>query len=408
MDYHYHILNNGIKLIHRQLQGSVSHCGLMVDTGSRDESDRESGLAHFIEHLIFKGTEKRKAYHVLSRIENLGGDLNAFTSKEETCIYASFLSPYYAQSLELFADVAFSSVFPRKEIEKEKEVVVDEINSYNDSPAEMIFDDFESRIFDGHPLARNILGSIAQVEQFKKQDILRFVKRNYSTRQMVIASVGNIHFNKLIRLAEKYFGHIKPTEKKDRRVPFTQYKKTEKRINKESYLSHCIMGNIAYPASHPNKLSLLLLSNLLGGPALNSRLNLAIREKHGYAYAIESAFQPYSDTGVFSIYFGADKKQLGKVIQLVSRELRKLMDKPLGTIQLHRARQQIKGQLAIHFESPLNEMLSMAKNHLHNTKLRPVKELIEKIDTISGKKVLETANEIFIPENLSLLIYKGK
>ncbi len=408
MGYQYHVLKNGIKIIHRQVAGSVSHCGLMVDTGSRDETDRESGLAHFIEHLIFKGTEKRKAYHVLSRIENLGGDLNAFTTKEETCIYASFLSPYYAQSIELFADVAFNSVFPQKEIDKEKEIVTDEINSYNDSPAEMIFDDFEEQIFSGHALGRNILGSIGHVKAFKKRDILRFVKRNYSTRQMVLASVGSIRFNSLVRLAEKYFGGLPATEKKAQRIPFDNYKKTERLVSRNGYLSHCMMGNIAWPASHPDKLTLLLLTNLLGGTALNSRLNLTVREKHGYAYAIESVYQPYSDTGLFSIYFGTDKKQIEKVVHLIHNELKKLMGQPLGTIQLHRARQQIMGQLAIHYESPLNEMLSMAKSHLRNTKLQTVTEMIEKLEKVTASDVLKTANEILKPDQQSLLIYKGK
>ena len=208
MNYQYHILSNGIRIIHREVKGAVSHCGLMVNTGSRDEFEHESGLAHFIEHMIFKGTRKRRAYHVLSRIENTGGDLNAFTTKEESCIYASFLSPYYDQTLELFKDVAFNSVFPQKEIEKEKDVIIDEINSYNDSPAELIYDDFEDLIFANHPLGRNILGNIEHVERIKRTDIFRFVKRNYSTEQMVIASVGDIEMSKLVKLITKYFTPI--------------------------------------------------------------------------------------------------------------------------------------------------------------------------------------------------------
>ncbi len=197
LSYQFHILKNGIRIIHREVEGIVSHCGLMVNTGSRDELENESGMAHFIEHMIFKGTKKRKAYHVLSRIENIGGDLNAFTTKEETCIYASFLSQYYEQSLELFADVAFNSTFPQKEMEKEKDVIVDEINSYNDSPAELIFDDFEEMIFKGHSIGLNILGVAGSIEGFKRRDVFRFIKRNYSTNQMVISSVGNIKIDRL-------------------------------------------------------------------------------------------------------------------------------------------------------------------------------------------------------------------
>ncbi len=331
MSYQYHILKNGIKVIHRKVEGNVSHCGLMVNTGSRDELPDENGMAHFIEHLIFKGTKKRKAYHVLSRIENVGGDLNAYTTKEETCIYASFLSPYYEQTLELFADVAFSSIFPQKEIEKEKDVIIDEINSYNDSPAELIFDDFEELIFRDHPLGSNILGSISSVEGFKRRDVFRFLKRNYSTQQMVIASVGNIEFDRLINFIEKYFGQIRNADNKLKRLPFTDYEPQKKIDKKESYLTHAIVGNLAYPRNHPKKMPLILITNLLGGPALNSRLNLTIREKYGYAYNIEANYQPYSDTGIFGIYIGSDKNHIDKSLVLVEKEFRKLKEERLGT-----------------------------------------------------------------------------
>lgn len=390
------------------MQGAVAHCGLMVNTGSRDEKDHESGMAHFIEHLIFKGTKKRKAYHVLSRIENVGGDLNAFTTKEETCIYASFLRPYYNVSLELFADVAFNSVFPVKELRKEKDIIIDEINSYNDSPSELIFDDFESLLFDGHPLARNILGDIEHVQNFKKQDVLRFIKNNYSTRQMVIASAGQIKFEQLVALVEKYFGHIKPISTNGQRVPYAGYKASEKRIDKDSYLSHCMIGSPAYPANHPNKTTLLLLNNLLGGPVLNSRLSLGIREKYGFAYGIESMYQPYSDTGVFGIYLGTDPAYIDKGIRLVKKEMKKLTDNKLGAIQLQRAKRQLTGQLAISYESQLNEMLAMAKSHLHNPVVKSYAEIQHEINDITPEDVLKVANEILNPGQMSILIYNAR
>jgi len=408
LSYQYYILKNGIKIIHRVHKGNVSHCGLMVNTGSRDEAENEGGMAHFIEHMIFKGTKKRKAYHVLSRIENIGGDLNAFTTKEETCIYASFLSPYYGQTLDLFADVAFNSVFPPKEIKKEIDVVIDEINAYNDTPEEMIYDDFEDMIFKGHPLAGNILGNSENVSRFKRNDILRFIKKNYSTRQMVIASVGHISFDRLIKLVEKYFGELPESDRNDNRVPFHTYAPVHLEVKKTSFLTHAIIGNVAYSRNHPFYLPMVVLNNLLGGPTLNSRLNLAVREKYGYAYSVDSMYQPYSDTGVFAVYLGSDKNHIQKSMELVQKELKKLCEKKLGTIQLKRAKQQVIGQLAISYESRLAEMLSLAKKIVHNTPVKSIEQTVNDIEGISAKDILHVANEIFNPDQLSSLVYKSK
>lgn len=408
MPYQYYQLKNGIKLIHKHVESNVAHCGFMVNTGSRDEKESENGMAHFIEHLIFKGTKKRKAYHVLSRIENVGGELNAYTTKEETCIYASFLRPYYEVCLELFSDVAFNSIFPEKEIKKEKDIVIDEINSYNDSPSELIFDDFEAQIFNGHPLAGNILGRIETVKKFKKKDIFRFIKNNYSTNQMVIASAGKIKFEKLIKLVERYFSHISSSSPQNGRMPFKKYNATTLKLDKDSYLSHCMVGNVAYPRTHPKKNTLLLLNNLLGGPALNSRLSLGIREKYGFAYGIESMYQPYSDTGIFAIYLGTDPSHVDKGIQLVIKEMKRLADIKLGAIQLQRAKRQLIGQLAINYESNLNEMLGIAKSHLNNARVKTYEEILAEIDLINAEDILKVANELFDIQNLSTLIYNAK
>lgn len=408
MEYQFHTLANGIRIVHRQTGSSVSHCGLMVNTGSRDEQAHESGMAHFIEHMIFKGTGKRRAYHVLSRIENVGGDLNAFTTKEETCIYASFLNPYYAQCLDLFADIAFNSTFPQKEIRKEKDVIIDEINSYHDSPAELIFDDFENLIFSGHPLGRNILGETGSVSAFKRRDIFRFINRNYSTHQMVIASVGNISFKRLVRTVEKQFGDARTRENGIHRNLFTDYRPRNVSLLKASFLAHAVVGNLAYARDHRGKMPLSLLTNLLGGPSLNSRLNLSIREKHGYAYAVEANYQPYSDTGVFTIYVGADRNHIGRSLDLIGRELKLMRDRELGTVQLHRAKKQVIGQLALSYESGLNEMLSVAKNHLHDTSIRTYEQLAREIELITAAQLQEVANEIFHPGQISRLIYEAK
>jgi len=380
----------------------------MVGTGSRDESETENGLAHMIEHLIFKGTRKRKTWHILSRVENVGGELNAYTTKEETVIYASFLSPYYERTLELFSDVAFNSIFPEKEVEKEKEVIIDEINSYNDSPAELIYDDFETVLFKNHPLGHNILGSIEKVKHFQREDIISFLKTKYSPGNMVIASVGEIDFDKLIRMAEKYFENVAPLENSISRRAFTQYNPSAVTMKKDSYLSHLMIGTTGYSQTDKRKTALMLLNNLLGGPAMNSRLNMGIREKYGFAYQIESYYQPYSDTGVFSIYLGTDAKHIQKGIDLIIKELNLLRKKKIGTLQMDRAQKQFIGQMAISYEVPVNEMLGIARSHLYRKKVNSFKENMDIINRLSATDLLEVANDIFDTSRLSRLIFESK
>jgi predicted Zn-dependent peptidase len=408
MYYQYHILSNGIRIIHRQTSNEVAHCALMVNTGSRDEEDHENGIAHLIEHMIFKGTKKRKAYHVLSRLEHVGGELNAFTTKEETCIHASFTRTHYERVLELFADVAFNATFPASEIEKEKEVILDEINSYRDTPTEEIFDEFENLVFNGHPIGRNILGTELSIPKLSRNDIFRFISKNYSTSRMVLSSVGNISFDKLISLAQKYFGAQSNKNVAINRHRFEHYKAEDLRAERQSFLSHCIIGNIAYHRRHPRKHALILLNNILGGPGLNSRLYLNIREKYGFTYAIESHFHSYSDIGLFSIYLGTDPKSVDKTIRLVLKELDKLRKQSLGSLQLQRAKQQLIGQLAISFESGQAEMLSIARSHMLFERVDAMPDVVRRISNISQAELLEAANEVFDPSQFSMLIFKGK
>jgi predicted Zn-dependent peptidase len=324
MVYKTHILNNGIRIIHKHVNNGVAHCGLIINDATRDESDDENGIAHFIEHMIFKGTQKRKAFHILSRMENVGGELNAYTTKEETSIYASFLPKYYERAIELIFDIIFHSVFPEKEIKKEKDVVTDEINSYRDNPSEEIYDDFENLLFSGHPMGRNILGTIENVKGFSRRKILDFIGQNYHTDQMVITSVGNIDFEKLKKIYEKYFSGIPENPGKNQRKTFQNYKPLNKIEEREVFLSHGCIGNLAFPMNDKRRLPMVLLNNILGGPGMNSRLNLGVREKYGFTYSIDSQYIPYSDTGVFSIYLGTDKGYMEKSIELVHKELQKL------------------------------------------------------------------------------------
>ncbi len=404
--YNYHVLSNGIRLIHKYVDSPVTHCGIMIHAGSRDEAETENGIAHFIEHCIFKGTRKRKAYHVLTRLEHVGGDLNAYTTKEETCIYASFLNTYFETALELFSDIVFNSTFPEKEIQKEKDVIIDEYYSYEDSPAELIFDEFDELIFGSHPLGRKILGDIKLIKKFKSADIQKFIANNYHTDQMVICSVGKIDIKKVIYWTEKYFASQPASYLLKQRQSPDLYVPTQKIQKRKNHQIHCMIGNRAYNSVDERKEAMTLLANLLGGPAMSSRLNLAIREKYGFTYNLEANYTPYSDTGLWSIYLGTDEKHFPKTVELVHKELRKLCDSALGNIQLHTAKKQIIGQLAISFESNLNEMLSIGKSYLAFNKVDSIENMVQKIEKITASELLAIANEVFDPKQLSTLIYQ--
>jgi len=405
--YYHFMLSNGIRLVHRHTDAAVSHLALMVNTGTRDEELHENGIAHLIEHMIFKGTSRRKAYHVISFLENVGCDLNAYTTKEETCIHATFLNPWYDRAAELFADVAFHSVFPAKELEKEKEVILDEINSYKDVPSEEIFDEFENILYKNHSLGRNILGTADTIRQISRNDLLRFVKKNYDTGEFVIASVGNISFEKLKRIIQKHFAEIPVLKRSSKRPEFKSYQPATIYEKRNNYLSHCLIGNIAYPYDHPKKTALILLNNILGGPGMNSRLNLNIREKYGFAYNIESQYTNYSDTGWFGVYLGTDPESTAKAIQLVYKELSKLRNEKLGVLQLARAKQQLIVQLAISLESGLQEALSVARAFLLKNEAEPISSIIQAINNVSSSDLLQVANDIFEPAHLSQLVYEA-
>ena len=404
--YQTHILKNGLKVIHQQVDGKAAWCGLIIGVGSRDERPEEEGIAHFIEHVIFKGTEKRKAFHILSRIEDVGGELNAYTTKEDTCIYASFLARDYERALELFADIVFHSVFPEKEIEKEKEVVIDEINSYKDSPGELIFDDFEELIYPDYPIGRNILGSEKAVKGLRRDDIIDFVKRNYRPGRMVISSVGDIPFDKLVRLIERYFGDIPGDPAVLVRERPGIYLPRQKVIDMDTYQNHCIIGNVAYDYTEDKRLAFSLLVNILGGTGMNSRLNLNIREKYGLAYNIEASYTPYSDTGVSMIYFGCDPENAEWCLNLCKKEMRALYEEKLGPLQLKRAKAQMVGQLAISSENYENLMLSIGKSFLIYDKVDSLEDIYTQIEEITPELLIRVAKEVFDVEKQSVLLYK--
>ncbi len=389
-----------------QVESEIAYCGMMIHTGTRDEDVHEHGMAHFIEHMLFKGTQKRKPFHILSRMEDVGGEINAYTTKEETCIYASCLKTDYSRAIELISDVLIRSTFPEKEMDREKEVIIDEINSYKDSPGELIFDDFEELIFPDHPIGRNILGSPESVKSFTRHQVEDFMAKNYNTDEMVFCSVGNININLLKRYFEKYFSEIPSNFRTKKRIQNLHYSPVNEVVKMDTYQTHYLLGTTAYNALDDRRVGLYLLNNILGGQGLNSRLNMSLREKNGYAYNIESSYNPYFDTGVLSIYFGTDSGNLAKSKRIAYNELKKLRTKKLGIVQLHKAHRQIIGQLARGRESHENLMFSLGKSILLFNQFESTEETNRKIEAVDANELLQVANEMLAQDRLSSLTFK--
>lgn len=398
-------LSNGLRLIHKEHNAPISHFGVLVNAGTRDELETEMGLAHFVEHTIFKGTQKRNAFHVISRMEAVGGDLNASTSKEETYFHTSFQSSEYPRAVELLSDIFFHATFPEKELEKEKTVVMEEINYYKDSPSELIFDDFEDLVFDGHPLGKNILGTRQSVKKMSRQGILDFISNNYTLNNVVLASVGNISTNKLVHLCEKYFGCQTVVEKPHNRLPFENYQPSTRVVRKNTAQTNVMLGNVAYSIQDDKRVPFLLLTNLLGGQGMNTRLNMSVREKRGLAYTIEANYTPFSDVGLFSIFFGCDIHNKDHCLELIYKELKKLREQKLGTLQLYYAQKQFIGQLALSNESKLNEMLALGHTALFFDEVDTMEESIEEIRNLSSSEICDVAEEILVPERFSTLVF---
>ncbi len=406
MDYQVHTLQNGIRVLHKPAASNISHSCIIINAGSRDEDESKDGLAHFIEHLLFKRTEKRNTNQILNRLELVGADLNAYTTKEYTCVHASFLKPHLERSLDLFEDIVFHSVFPEDEMIKEKEVILDEISSYQDQPDEAINDDFEDLLFDGHPLGRNILGTAESVKSFTQKDIFDFIRSNYRSEEIIIGVCGDYDFKNVIRVTDKLFGKIAQNKQERKRTEINNYSPKELRFSKPINQSHCVIGNRSYPMHHPDKVGFLLLNNLLGGTGMSSRLNLEIREKYGIAYTIESNYTPMSDTGIFSIYFGTDSEKIPKALKLVERELKKLRDQKLGPLQLHQAKQKFIGQIALGEENRMGLIISMSKSLLDYGKVDSLDEVFAKINAVSSSQILRIANQMLDPSSLSRLIFE--
>lgn len=406
MNLNQHTLSNGLRIIQVPSPTPVAYCGFAIDAGTRDETSGEQGMAHFVEHLIFKGTAKRKAWHILNRMERVGGDLNAFTNKEETIIYTAFLAGHFARAVELLADIVFHSTFPKNEIAKEVDVILDEIQSYEDSPSDLIFDDFENLIFKGHSLGRNILGDPNLLKTFGSDDALNWTRRFYKPSNMVFFFYGNVDFRHLVRCVEKYVGEIPDSKAEKLYVPLPDYLPERRVIHRDTHQAHVMIGCRSYDAHNEKRTGLYLLNNILGGPGMNSRLNIALREHRGLVYSVESNLTSYTDTGVFSIYFGCDPKDVDTCLTLVEKELKRLCMARLTDSQLAAAKKQIIGQIAVASDNFENLALDMGKTFLHYNRYESQEEVFQRIEALSADCLMEVANEIFDEHRRSVLIYQ--
>ena len=384
----------------------MAYCGFAVDAGTRDEAENEQGMAHFVEHLIFKGTRKRKAWHILNRMENVGGDLNAYTNKEETVIYSAFLTEHFGRALELLADIVFHSTFPQNEIEKETEVIIDEIQSYEDTPSELIFDDFEDMIFRNHPLGRNILGRPDLLKKFRSEDAMAFTSRFYQPSNMVFFVLGDFNFQKIVRQVEKLLVDLPLVTVENQRTIPPLYVPEQLVVHKETHQAHVMIGSRGYNAYDDKRTALYLLNNILGGPGMNSRLNVSLRERRGLVYTVESNLTSYTDTGAFCIYFGTDPEDVDTCLKLTYKELKQMRDVKMTSSQLMAAKKQLIGQIGVASDNNENNALGMAKTFLHYNKYESSESVFRRIEALTAEGLLEVANEMFAEEYLSTLIYR--
>ena len=405
MEYNVHTLRNGIRILHVPSASAIAHACILIHSGSRDEEDAQMGLAHFIEHLIFKRTEKRSTNQILNRLESVGADLNAYTTKEYTCIHASFLQPYVDRTLELFNDIVFHSVFPTDELDKEKGVILDEITSYLDQPEEAINDDFEDMLFANHSLGRNILGTPETVTSLNQSHIKQFIKNNYRTDQIIVAVLGNYSLAKLVKIGEKYFSDVPENSSASKRVVPVKNLPQQIRVNKQIMQAHSMLGTQTYSLHHPYKAGLLLLNNILGGNGMSSILNLQIREKYGIAYTIESNYSPLSDTGIFALYFGTDKEKVDRATALIFKEFKKIRSTKMSELQLQKAKNKFIGQIALGEENRIGLIISMAKSLIDYQKIDDLETVFNKIRTVSIEDMDSIANEVLDEKSLSSLTF---
>ena len=405
--YNTFTLENGLRIIHLPSASQVVYCGYQIAAGTRDERPEEKGIAHFCEHMTFKGTQKRNALQIINALEGVGGELNAFTNKEDTVFYAAISKEHLSKAIDVLTDIVFHSQYPQHEIDKEVEVICDEIESYNDSPAELIYDEFENLIFKDHPLGHNILGTAEQLRTYKTEDFLRFSRLHYRPDNAIFFIYGYIDFKKMVKLLKKQdFGTYEESSKASPETTLPAYQPITSTIEKGTHQSHVMLGTRAYDIHHPMRIPLYLLNNILGGPGLNARLNLSLRERNGLVYTVESTMVSYGDTGMWCVYFGCDPHDVKKCLRLVRRELDKMMQKTLSCVQLRNAKRQLKGQIAIACDNNEQFALDFGKSFLHYGWEKDITHLYDSIDKVTSEDIQKVANELFSPDRLTTLIYK--
>ncbi len=396
-------LPNGIRVVYQHaLNTKIVHCGIFLDVGSRDENPANQGIAHFWEHMAFKGTRKRKSFHIISSLDAVGGELNAYTDKEKIVFYASVRDQYLDRAIDILSDITFNSVFPQAQIEKERGVILEEMAMYLDTPDDSLQDEFDALLYRDHPMGMNILGRKETVSDFMRKDFLSFFKNHIDTKRIVFSCVGNIPVDKIERLASKYL-NIPKAKRRVTRKKASAYKPREKEITRQVKQGRCAIGREAYPIYHENRIPFFMLVNILGGPGMNSRLNLSLREKYGFVYSVDAHYVSYTDTGMFAVYFGTELKQLDKCINLVKKELVKFCDERLSPRQLASAKEQIKGQLAMSEENNLNHMMMMGRSILNRGYVPSLDEIFGLIEQTDSKKIQSMAREMFNPAQLSYL-----
>lgn len=402
-------LENGIRLIHSKSPTKVAYCGIAIDAGTRDENKNEYGIAHFCEHMMFKGTANRKSWHILNRMEAVGGDLNAYTNKEETVIYSAFMKEHLDRAADLISDIVFNSTYPQNEIEKESEVIIEEIESYNDTPSELIFDEFENMVFENHQLGHDILGSIDDIRNYRSENLKSFVKRLYKPENMVFFVLGDYDFEYVkkvvLKNTSKYF-ETNTKKHRQRKKINVDYSAKTKYVDKFTHQAHVMMGCRAYSSDDKRRVALYFLNNIIGGPGMNSLLNVALREHNGLVYTVESNLTNYTDSSLFSIYFGCDSKDIEKCVRIVRKELDKLMYVGISKTKFEASLKQIKGQIGVACDNFENYALDMAKSYLHYNKFEGIEETFKLLDKLNPEILQDVACDLFKEDNISILVYK--
>ncbi len=402
-------LNNGIRVVHKQVNSTrILHCGIILDIGSRDEQPHQYGIAHFWEHMAFKGTARRKAYHIINSLDSVGGELNAYTTKEKICFYASVLDSFDEKAVELLTDITFNATFPQKQLDKERQVILEEMAMYRDTPEDSIQDELDELVFKGNPMAHNILGTSDNVKSFTRKDFTDFIGSNLNFDRIVVSFVGNIPLKRAKKLAQKHLGALPRQENTVSRPPLPAYAPAHQQHKKEIFQAHFSMGKPAFPVTHDQRIPLAMLLNLLGGPGMNSRLNLALRERLGYVYTVDAQYHAYSNTGLLSFTFGTEKKNLKRSINVIHRELKRVREVPLGKVQLHALKEQMMGHLAMGAENNAGVMLSLGKSLLDQDRIDTLDEIFAGIKKVTAGQLQDLANAELKPESMSTLMYLPK